>query len=268
MRRFLPLWVFVVLPGIGCAGKVPLPSRLAGLGTAEIRQRIVQARPQSQAYAASVHVSYFGAQGRVQVAGSLVVQQPDRLRLDLQGPHGGVVRALAVDGNDMTMLDVASDRFFYGPANAATIDDVLDVAPLGLPPSAWVCLLFGIVDIPDDAVMRYDDKRGVFVFRWLRAAMGTRVDVDARSLRPVRVQICGGVSEVDGICADAARASEVVFLSRDAGSLPQVLRLQVPGRRVEAEVALTALRRDLDFPVATFRIAPPQGITPKYLAIP
>jgi hypothetical protein len=81
---------------------------------------------------------------------SLGMQRPDRLRLEVMGPHGGVIFALASDGARLQVLDARRNQRLEGPASAAQLDDWVHLQ-LGLRPAELAALLWGRFEAPDDA---------------------------------------------------------------------------------------------------------------------
>lgn len=88
---------------------------------------------------------------RLRLDGVWVSEGPDRFRLELRAPTGGVIFAVATDGDEITCYDARAGKYFVGSANAKTFDLLLPVAPLSLTSEQWLSLLLGAFNPPKDA---------------------------------------------------------------------------------------------------------------------
>jgi outer membrane lipoprotein-sorting protein len=233
-----------------CAGRIPLPEAYRAADAAALVARMETARAAASAYSAEARLTYFGAEGRLKGTASLLVARPNRLRYELEGPHGGVLMAVAVDGATLTALDMRTSRFLTGPATPHNLDTVLNLVPLGEGIEAWVRLLFGEVRVPQDATLAYDDRRGVFVLTWEAAGRAVTLRVDPASARAREAEICEG-GEV---------ASRVEVSERDASGLPVALRLQAPAARADVEVRLRDVTLEPEVGAGVFVLPAPAGV--------
>lgn len=78
----------------------------------------------------------------VDITGRLLfkAQAPDRLRFDLYSPLGVTISTLTTRGDDFSLYDLSSARFFYGPSKACNLARFTRVH---VPPPALVELLRG-----------------------------------------------------------------------------------------------------------------------------
>lgn len=240
----------------GCARRVPLPEHLRPESTGELLERMRQARVQLRSYSAELQLNYFGEQGRVRTRATLVAQRPDRLRLDVRGPHGGVLRAVACNGTRIQRLDLSAKRFISGPANAQSLDAILGIAPLGLSPKAWLGLLFGEMPVPADASQNYDAREGRFVLTWSKGGQTWRVWVHPRSARPTRAEVSRG-GALRSVRVDA----------RDGRGLPKKLHMAVDDHS-EVLVRLRDIRYAPELEADVFQIQPPAGVSRQQIDAP
>lgn len=239
----------------GCAGRVPLPQHLAVSGLPMLLERMDGARTTVQRFSAEARLTYLGPQGRLKGTAVMLLARPASLRCDVMGPHGGVLHAFATDGQELQALDVKSNQYLYGPANADNIDRLLPLAPLGLSPAAWVALLLGEVEVEQDATLTYDDRQGRFVIAWIIGGEERRVEVDPHTSQPTRVMSLAG----------GTVGSDVEVLGRDAAGLPVAVRLRAVHAGVHLELKLRDVERDAKIDASTFRLDPPRGIETVYL---
>jgi outer membrane lipoprotein-sorting protein len=239
-----------------CAGKIPLPRHLAVGSVDELRTRLQGAKTSASSYTAEARLTYFGPRGRVRGTASLAVKRPASLRLELLGPHGGVLEAFATNGRELQLSDLKASRFYYGPATPAHIDALLGIATLQAPAERWVELLFGEIALPGDARLSYDDEIGRFVLTWQVDAAVHRVEVDPASSRVVAAEIR----------REGAVASRVLVEERDERGLPIALRLRVESPPTDVEIRLRDVAYDAELADDVFVLTPPRNVKPEYLS--
>ena len=222
-RRWLCLVVF--LAGWGCSA-APAPRPLAA---APLRQAVLAARTDMEGYTATLELTFMGPQGRYRGRASLRVERPDRLRYELYGPHGGVVLALACDGAQLDVLSMDGPHLRRGPAQAATLDRVLGLGPLGLGPAGWVALLLGEVVPPGEATLAAQQVGDARQLSWHLGDRTVRLGLGAEGGRPhwLEVERAGG-----------ARVLAVQIGRRDGLGLPVALQLQAPAAGTEVAIRL------------------------------
>jgi len=234
-----------------CAGRIPLPQRYAVANLGELVARMGAAAVNETVYTAEVRLTYFGPKGRVKGTASLAVKRPASLRYEVQGPHGGVLAAFATNGRELQLADLKASRFFHGPATAQNIDDLLGIARLGLGPEAWVALLFGEITLPEDAVLSYDDREGMFVVRWSEH----RVTVDPETARVVQASVWQGQEQI----------SLIEVRARDPRGLASELRLRVFAEETDVAIRLRDVAYGAELDDSVFQLDPPRNVTPEYL---
>ncbi len=234
-----------------CAGRIPLPKSYEVTGLAQLLERMRAASVPESSYTAEVRLTYFGPRGRVKGTASLAVVRPASLRYEVQGPHGGVLAAFATNGRELQLADLKASRFFYGPATAQNIDDLLGIARLGFGPEAWVALLFGEIALPADAELTYDDREGLFRVRW----PDHEVMVDPASARVVRASVN----------RDRAPVSEIRVEERDSVGLATELRVRVFAEQTDVVIRLRDIAYGAELGDEVFHLDPPRNATPEYL---
>ena len=80
---------------------------------------------------------------RLKLDGVWVSEGPDRFRLELRAPTGGVVFSVATNGQEITCYDARAALFFQGEATPRSFDLLLPMAPLALEGRQWLALLLG-----------------------------------------------------------------------------------------------------------------------------
>src|SRR5690606_27374258 len=149
MQKFkLPIWVQLLLPVIltgltACSPTIPLPKAFAVNSAAELHERMRTHFSKVQSLSADMDFRAFADGQRFKSTAVLLVNHPGSMRLDIFGPHGGVLQAFAMNPQEVVLLDMKESRAFRGPPRAATLDALLPVAPLSLPPEFWTEMLLG-----------------------------------------------------------------------------------------------------------------------------
>jgi hypothetical protein len=245
----------VLVSGASCARRIPLPRAYEATSAAALAARMSATHSPLHGYSAEVRVTYFGPEGRIRTGGTLAVQRPASLRYEVSGPHGGVVTAFATNGLELQALEVASSHFLYGPATPANLDLLLPFAPLRLGAPAWVSLLFGEAEVPQEATLTYDDRTGRFVLAWPEGPTVRRLEVDPATARVARAVALEGERVL----------SQVSFEERDGRGVPTSLHLSVASEKVELEVKLRDLEPDPELDASVFTLEPPAGVAPQHL---
>lgn len=245
---------------------IPLPQHLAIThGTAELIARMRVAQPAVQAYAAEIGLTYRGPQGRAKVTAAVVVLRPSALRYALYGPHGGVLAAFAMNAQRVTSMDLQNMVFTEGSATPENIDALMPFAPLGFTAAQWVNMLFGIVQVPDDATVDYDPRVGHFVVQWHmdNTCPNTDRPPDASRRRSMQAEVAPDSSRVVllRLLEGDHVVSSVRVLGWNAQGLPEVLEINA----TQPKIALRAAFRDYESSItpdpALFTLAPAPGMT-------
>ena len=80
---------------------------------------------------------------RLRLDGVWISEGPDKFRLELRAPTGGVVFSIATNGAEITCYDARAGKYFVGLASARSFDLLLPIAPLSLEGRQWLTLLLG-----------------------------------------------------------------------------------------------------------------------------
>ena len=240
----------------GCARRIPLPASAQGLGAPAVIARARAKRSTCEAYSAELRLQYFGGAGRYKGTAQLFAQRPDRLRYDIQGPHGGVLFAFATDGKQLAALDMGTNTITEGRATPEHFDALLPLAPLGLDAAGWVALMFGDIAIADAATLTYDDQAGLFWLRWARGPYGLRLGLDPVTFDARKM--CGWVGDVE--------QWQVTLAPRDAHGLPKAMRVTASASHTDIELRWRDV--DLQSPLvdAMFALPRPSGVAVRTLS--
>jgi hypothetical protein len=136
----------VLVVGPGCLPRLrPPPPELPRDPAALLAEvRAAQARVTSVEGRARVTVDAASGSGGTEQW--LAAERPDRLRIESRDFFGNVTAILAVDGQELTLLDARAGVFYRGAATAANVGRLV---PVALAPSELVTLLCGSVPLLD-----------------------------------------------------------------------------------------------------------------------
>lgn len=248
------LLTLVILVCVGCVGRIPMPKHIEAMDVPAVAAAMQKHAQKLQSFTCEIRVTFFGPSGRLKGTVSLAAMRPGQFRYNLMGPHGGVLEAFATNGQTFELSKMSESRFLYGPATPDTLDRLLFFAPLNLDAKGWVELLFGVVSVPDDAAMTYDDKTGYLVLSWEQASKAMRVHVDPKTMQMSRLEVW-----VDGqlVC-------DVTIDDRHASGLPAKLVLNAPRDDVQATLKTRDIVLNPTLSEKTFLLSPPRGVKPEY----
>ena len=247
-------FILLFLLCVGCAGRIPMPQHIESVTVSEVVKAMEKQSAELKSFTCEMRVTFFGPDGRLKGTVSLAAMRPGQFRYNLMGPHGGVLEAFATNGQTFDLSKMSESRFLYGPATPETLDRLLFFAPLHLDAAGWVDLLFGVVAIPEDALMNYDDKSGYLVLNWEQANRAMRVHVDPNTMQMTRLEV-----SVDGqlVC-------DVTIDDRHSSGLPAKLVLNAPRDDVKATLKTRDIVLNPALTENTFRLSPPRGVKPEY----
>ncbi|MEM1024959.1 MAG: outer-membrane lipoprotein carrier protein LolA [Myxococcota bacterium] len=235
MKKLLSL-LFV---GVACAGQRPPPGPPP---TPEALFRELQA---ADRLATEADIEWFG-EDRARFRGILVVERPNRFRIEVLSPFEEPLEVVVSDGQ--TLWRLTPDRFRTGPA---TPERVAEVLPVPLSPEDLVALILG--GAPGE---------------------GWRIEAvePSRDPRAWRARMRNGPHIVDvWVAEDGRRILRIRFLDADVDARFSDFEAAHPrGMKVRSERGRLRIRlRDPSFGGAPtpelFRLSPPPGVVPESL---
>jgi outer membrane lipoprotein-sorting protein len=193
--------------------------------------------PQVSAYVADAAIEVFSPAGRVRTHATLAVAAPASFRIDVRGPHGGVVQSTATDGERLSVLYVLESVFVTGDATPENLDLALALAPLRWEPSRWSALLRGQLAIDDDARWGQDGEHLT-----LHGPGGLSVGIAPQTHQVVWIE---------------GQGARIALAERGNEGLPRRITLAAAG--TEAVIELRDVEVKAALPPSIFAIAAPAG---------
>ena len=184
---------------------------------------------------------------RLKLDGVWVSEGPDRFRLELRAPTGGVVFSVATNGQEITCYDARAALFFQGEATPRSFDLLLPMAPLALEGTQWLALLLGAFHPPTDALYEQADDGSVRA-RFKQGANEVEALFGADTfLQTLRI-------------LGAEGAVEVTYGKRDADGRSLETLIEDSEGKHRMRMRLRDIRRVESFPDKVFKIRLPQGV--------
>ena len=230
--------------GLSCAHQVGPPPDASAL-----RLHLTAQPRQATLLSADLRVTYFGPEGRLRASGLVVLARPDRLRAELEGPHGGLMMAVASDGQGLWALDVADNAFRHGSAAPAGWDALLG-QDIGFGTADWLKLLWGET-VPVDAA-----ELKIAGSLW----QATWPGADNTTLTALYHPATWQLQQVALRRAGAAQPLlEITYTGRDERGVPKEGCVRLPDAHSSILWTLREVEYDRAMPAQTFKLAPPPG---------
>ncbi len=226
-------------PG-GLAG--PLPSRAALSAALDARR---QALRSLRAWA---KLSYEAPEESRRVKQLLVVERPDRLRMELFSPFGAVFVLAAADGA-LAAWDRGESVVYRGRASAENLDRY---AQVDVPVAAAVDLLLATPALSEDAGVVSADGDAIKLWQSLPSGVSA-VWFAPVTLEPLRVER----QDADGRVR--WRAAYDAWTSVDGVRLPSSIGLELPQAQRHIAIVLSDIEVNPTLPPAVFTLATPPG---------
>lgn len=202
---------------------------------------------------AEAKVSQRGGNGRGRGTVWMLVQSPDRLRVDVMSSFGPVA-TLASDGERLVLIDLRKRQAWQGKPCAANVSQLLGVA---LEAEVVVRLLTGQTPVLAGEAQRRCSTSGNPV-ACLRSADGVRQELEFSATKPPRlrrVQWYGRHGRpLWRTDFDDYRAV------RGATALPHRMRLQDAVHGSELELRFEKMHPNATVPLEAFQLVPPPGM--------
>ena len=194
---------------------------------------------------------------RAKIKVNLLVERPDKLRIEADSPLGGALSTITSDGTQFSLLDVRNNRFLQGPANAC---NVARLARLNIPPADVVAVLMGGAPLDGTiAGVSWDPNNGGREVLTLALPDGGRqiIQLDAKDKRwdVMRAERRDAAGKV------LWRVTNDGWKDRDGGvRLPDVEDVEEPPHGADAEIKFRGVEPNIHLGDELFRLQPPDGV--------
>lgn len=250
--RWLGLLAFCLVSGLtGCPATVPRPAD--GPTTPEpVLARLRERGEAISSLSGLLSIEAWRGDERVRARQLIMVQRPDRLRVDTLTPFDQPVSMMASDGVIVSIYSLEGRRYHQGKATPENLSRLLQLPLTG---HELTALLSGGIPLLSytEAHLDWDDGRGAYL---LRLSAGTRrqdIWVESGLFRVLELLTYEG-----GTLVFSARFGD--YSDRGPRAVPRRLRFEVPGRKLRVDAVLVDHALDVSPPEGAFQIPVPRGI--------
>ncbi len=243
----------------------PRPPELSTLPSAEAAlARLRTAGADRSSLRALGRATYFGSEGRVRLGIVMVIERPDRFRVETLSPMEQPIDVMVSDGGRLRLL--REGRLFEGPA---TPENIARILPVPLRPEDLVDAMLGGVPTgdrfrPTELTWADEDQRD-----WLLVLEGPGGERARLTVDPARAIVKTMRLER----ADGLERLRVVFDKHEAvapaaGEFPRSVSLTIPERKDEVSLRWRDIDVNVPLDPALFSLQPPPGVRPEPLDSP
>jgi len=229
---------------LGCGPITPLTTEMEGLhkrgpDPVELVERLAQRGQQLRSLRSLATVSYWGADGRGGFQEAILVQRPDRLRLETLSPLGATL-IVTVDGNEVVGFHPREGLFYRGRSSKENLFHYIQV-PLEL--GEVTSLLMGIPPVPMED--RWEAEGGA-IYRETGEGGRDKVFFHGAFGVPVRWERfnSGGEMELSALFSD--------FSPTPAGLFPMRISLEAALQQKRLEIRYQDPELNVALPLAIF----------------
>jgi len=256
-----PSSVFVLLlaaASVGCSQPIPPPDD--AVESPEKLREAIEARTDQfrSARFKEVVLDYFGKNERVKVRQLILVERPDKVRVQTRLPGSNeIVNLLVTDGETFALHDRETNKFVTGPPSRENINRLL---PVDLSAPDIVRVMFGgapwdrFASEPGTPSLEWNADEGSYEYS-VATREGGRLSMLVGH-RPYRVE---RVAEYTPGGEVAYRYTTDDWKNVGGATLPEWRRFVWPARDLDFSLAAGETERDVDFPISLFRLEPPGG---------
>ena len=259
-RPFAP-WALVLLLmvlAIGCPRDTPPPDN--ALESPEALRAAVDARINGvqDVRFHDVTLEYFGDGERVRVRQLILVQQPDRLRVQTRLPGSDEILSLLVsDGETFALHERDHNKYYTGAPSRENINRLI---PVDLSGHDVVRVMLGAApwdrfDVEDEAPqLTWDRRRGLYSYE-VRRGDGSALQMYVRHTDFAVVEVTEESSDGEMIYSYTTDG----WSDEGPLALPSFHRFQWPARDLDFSITTSRLEFNVDLPLQLFVFAPPPG---------
>jgi outer membrane lipoprotein-sorting protein len=188
---------------------------------------------------------------RVRLRQLVLVQRPDKIRVDTLSPFDQPLSMMASDGQQVSIYSLEKKRFWRGPA---TPDNLARLVPLRLEGDELAAVLRGSVPVLRDAQakMDWDAEAGCYRLELTGATRRQQLCVEPQGLRVLESRVWRG---------DALQyAAKFGQYTEGPQPIPQRMRFEVPGEDLKVDVRVVDFKANPTVAEDAFTVEPPRGI--------
>jgi outer membrane lipoprotein-sorting protein len=253
------LFALAALLLTGCPRRIPEPDD--AIEKPEVLRRAIDARlePVESARFKEVVLDYFGEKDRVKLRQLILVERPDRLRVQTRIPGTDGIMSLLVSNGETFSLHRRDTGVYY--TGAPTPENINRLLPVDLSARDVTRVLLGgapwdrFADEPGSPRLEWNDRSGQYRYSVVTDEGGELF----MEVRPSDFAVVE-VREID------ARGAQIYSYTTDDWeraddelALPEYRRFVWPARKLDFSLEVGETQIDVDLPDLLFTFAPPPG---------
>ena len=189
---------------------------------------------------------------RVRLRQLVIVQRPDRIRLDTLSPFDQPLQMMASDGETLAVYSLEEKRFFRGPATPRNLARLL---PIELEGPELIAFFQGRTPliVHTESSIAWDDDRGAWQVDLTGAGRRQQLHFEPAHLRVTESQVWR-----TGALEYKARFCD--YSGHDDTAVPRRIRIEVPSKDLSIDIEVREFTVGEPVDPEAFGIDPPRGI--------
>ncbi|MDP7039632.1 MAG: DUF4292 domain-containing protein [Myxococcota bacterium] len=266
MTIFKGVIALLFLFSAACAGS----TQFKKINLEQLQTRLLGQFDERQSVSADTVLRLETPQGKLQQHGSMVISRDGQMRLDIRGPHGGVLLVLVIDGAKLYFLDLQAGRYVE---SATDNQQVAEVFPF-LPPLSlgrqWGDMLLGNIEPGEGAKLQTPDS-GEHVLVWeqmtlvskmVKSKTGLDVWSQKNALLEHRLRVNAQNGKVLGytIFSKSDQLLKIDYEKWRSDGFIEQMKIVLPQRETVLELSFRDVQKNLDFSPNIFKLKVPKGV--------
>ncbi len=244
------LAILAVLFLAGCGGAHPRPEN--AIEDPQVVLKALRERAEAMSsLSGQLALEVWQKGERVRLRQLVLVQRPDKIRVDTLSPFDQPLSMMASDGASVSIYSLEKKRFWRGPA---TPDNLARLVPLRLEGDELAAVLRGSVPVLEgaEAAIDWDADVGCYRIDLTGPARRQRLCVEPKALRVLESSVWRG---------DELQYTAKFGQYTDEGPpVPQRMRFEVPAEDLQVDVRVVDFKANPAVPEDAFAVEPPRGI--------
>lgn len=252
--RTLAVWAILgaALPLAGCPDRFARPDDFSP-DPAPLFAAIQTRAEAVRTLSAELALEVWREDERVRLRQLVLVERPDKLRIDSLSPFDQPLSTLVSDGQTLAIYSMESQRFYRG---RATPENLVRLVPIRLEPRELGALLRGEVPLiaHTSATVAWVGDSGRYRLDLSGEGQRQRVEFEPEARRVTETRVWRG----DRLTY-VARLGD--YSGTDAEAVPRRMRFEAPSEGLRIDVQVTAHRVNRTLPDGAFELIVPRGVT-------
>lgn len=237
--------LLALLSSVTCAAS----KKLKPLSTNQLVEKLQEYSSNRKSVSAELVLKLATLEGHVQQRASLVSSDKGRMRLDLRGPHGGVLMVLLLNGQKIDFMNLQENLYVKSDLYNPRVSEIFPFLPQFVLGRNWSDLLLGNIVPPlHFKVEKNGDAMPVLV--WFENTLEHRMRVEPARGRLVTYTIHSEGTPLLHI--DYEKWRQDGFVAQ--------MKIVLPRRHITLELHFRDVQKNLNFSPNIFKLRIPEGM--------